>query len=118
MGLPKPNLRTQWSNRFGPSFWPIITDPTLEDWARICDVVSVTAPRSWASPMVRSATWICDGRFSSVSGVTLPSWSAPATVNALKVEPGSNAEPTARFWSPSLGPLRGSMTSAVAPLGR
>ena len=20
---------------FGPSFWPIITDPTFEDWARI-----------------------------------------------------------------------------------
>ena len=89
MGLPKPNRRTHWSKRFGPSFWPIITEPTLEDCARISAVVSVTAPRSCASPIVRSATWICGGRSNSVVGLISLSSSAPATVNALKVEPGS-----------------------------
>ena len=99
-------------------------------------MVSVSGPRSWASPIVRSATWIWGGRSNWVCGVILCSSSAPATVKALKVEPGSKAEPTARFSSAPLGaaarslgstrgqlamariaPLRGSITSAVAPLG-
>ena len=63
--------------------------PTLLDWARIWAVVSVTGPRACDSPMSRSATWICGGRSKGVSGVTVPSSSAPATVNALNVEPGS-----------------------------
>ena len=63
--------------------------PTLLDWARICAVVSVTHPRSWASPIVRSATWICGARLNEVCGVTSPCSSAPATVKGLNVEPGS-----------------------------
>ena len=39
--------------------------------------------------IVRSATWMDGGRLNVVSGVTLPSSMAPATVIALKVEPGS-----------------------------
>ena len=52
-------------------------------------MVSVTGPRTCDSPMVRSATWICGGRSNGVLGVIVPSCSAPATVKALKVEPGS-----------------------------
>ena len=51
------------------------------------DIVSV--PRGWDSSITRSATWIVGGRSKTVSGLTTPSSSAPATVNALKVEPGS-----------------------------
>ena len=51
--------------------------------------MSETEPRSCASPMVRSATWIFGGRLNIVSGLTMPSCSAPATVTILKVEPGS-----------------------------
>ena len=67
----------------------IVIAPTLIDCDRICAVVSVTQPRSSASWIVRSATWIGGGRLNDVSGVTTPSVSAPATVNALNVEPGS-----------------------------
>ena len=51
--------------------------------------LSVMAPRSCASPIVRSATSIWGGRWKSDDGVISPSSSAPATVKALKVEPGS-----------------------------
>ena len=51
--------------------------------------LKVPPPPSWASPTVRSATWISGGTDMVVSGVTRPSSIAPATVNALKVEPGS-----------------------------
>ncbi len=86
---PKPNRRTHLSKRSLPSLSPIITEPTFEDWARISDTVSVSAPRAWASPIVRSATWIWGGRSSLVVGLISFSSSAPATVNALNVDPGS-----------------------------
>ena len=98
--------------------------------------VSVPPPPSWASPIVRSATWIVGPIVNCVRGVTMRSSIAPATVNALKVEPGSYVNPTARFTraysgaSPillastrgqfaiaSTSPLRGSITTAVAPRG-
>ncbi len=65
------------------------TVPTFEDCARICEVVRSTVPRSCASSIVRSATVIVGGRWKMSSGETTPSCSAPATVNALNVEPGS-----------------------------
>ncbi len=89
VGLPKPNSRTQWSKRFSLSSRPILMAPTFEDCARIWEVVSASGPRTCDSPMVRSATWIVGGRSKTVSGVTLRSCSAPATVNALNVDPGS-----------------------------
>ena len=89
MGLPKPNRRTHLSKRSLPSFRPIITEPTFEDWARIWAVLSVIAPRPCASSIVRSATWIWGGRSNLVVGLISFSSSAPATVKALKVEPGS-----------------------------
>jgi hypothetical protein len=47
------------------------------------------ATPSWASSIVRSATWIAGPSEKLVSGLTTRSDSAAATVNALKVEPGS-----------------------------
>ncbi len=67
----------------------MVIAPTLLDWARICPVVIVSHPRDSASEIERSATWMVGGRLNDESGVTLPSSIAPATVNALKVEPGS-----------------------------
>jgi hypothetical protein len=87
--LPNPNSRTQWSKRVLPSRSPIVIAPTLLDWARIWPVVIVSQPRGCESEIERSATWIVGGRLKVVSGVTLPSSMAPATVNALNVEPGS-----------------------------
>ena len=49
----------------------------------------VSQPRACASLISRSATCSTGGRVNGVVGVTLPSSSAPATVNALNVEPGS-----------------------------
>ena len=46
-------------------------------------------PVPCASLMVRSATWICGPTRKAVSGRTTLEASAPATVNDLKVEPGS-----------------------------
>ena len=86
---PNPNRRTHLSNRFAPSFRPIITEPTFDDCARIVATSLTPPPPSCASPIVRSATWIRDGTDSSVSGLTSPSSIAPDTVIALKVEPGS-----------------------------
>ena len=86
---PKPNLRTHLSNRSAPSFRPIITDPTLDDSFRICETVLIPPPPSCASPTVRSATVISGDTSSVVPGSTSPSDSAPATVKALNVEPGS-----------------------------
>ena len=93
-------------------------------------------PVPCASLMVRSATWICGPTRKAVSGRTTLEASAPATVNDLKVEPGSYVKPTARFtrahagasstrFASTLGqfaiasrsPVRGSITIAVAPLG-
>ncbi len=39
--------------------------------------------------ILRSATWSTGGMLNGVVGDTTPSWSAPATVIALNVEPGS-----------------------------
>ena len=89
VGRPKPNFSTQPLKRSAPSFMPMVIAPTLLDWARISAVVSVTEPRSWDSPIVRSATWMVGARPNEVLGVTTLSSSAPATVKALKVEPGS-----------------------------
>ena len=90
VGLPKPKRCTQRSNFRAPSLRPIITEPTFEDWARMSD----TAQRHAAAVVrlpdhpVRHA----DLRRQVERGVGLDqalSWSAPDTVNALKVEPGS-----------------------------
>ena len=89
VGRPKPKRRTQRSKLSLPMRWPIVIAPTLLDCARISPVVSVTVPRGCDSPMMRSATRIVGGSVNVVRGVTVPSSSAPATVNALKVEPGS-----------------------------
>ena len=61
----------------------------FEESLRISLVVMVSKPWSWASWISRSATSSTGGRPNFVSGVTLPSSSAAATVNALNVEPGS-----------------------------
>ena len=87
--LPKPKRRTQWSKRSGPSSMPIFTEPTFDDWARMSPTVSVTCPRGWDSLISRSATWSVGGRSNSDWGSISFSSSAPATVKALKVEPGS-----------------------------
>ncbi len=89
VGLPNPKRRTQASKGALPSRWPIVTAPTFEDCWRIPAVLSVTGPRGCDSPISRSATLIVGARLNCDSGVTLPSSSAPATVKALKVEPGS-----------------------------
>jgi hypothetical protein len=89
VGRPKPKRRTQRSNAAPPSRCPIMIAPTLLDWPRMPAVDSVAHPRGCDSPISRSATVMVGGRLNSVSGVTLPSSSAPATVNALNVEPGS-----------------------------
>ena len=68
---------------------PILIAPTLLDWARICAVVSVSSACSVSSWMVLSATWIWSGMSKGVLGVISPCWSAPETVIALNVEPGS-----------------------------
>ena len=86
---PKPKRRTQPSKRRSPSFIPMVIAPTLLDCERICAVVSVSKPRCSFSPIVRSATLISGARLNEVCGVTTRSWSAPATVKGLKVEPGS-----------------------------
>ena len=69
---PNPNARTHWSKRVAPTFRPMVTAPTLLEWARICAVVSVSWPRCSASPMVRSATWISGARSKVLCGVTIP----------------------------------------------
>ena len=66
-----------------------MTVPTLEERARMSAVVSVPPPPSCASPISRSATWIVGGTWNCVSGSISPSSSAPATVKALNVDPGS-----------------------------
>ena len=72
-----------------PSFSPIVTAPTLEEWARIWATLIVSVPRGSASEIVRLATRMLGGSVNEVSGVTTPSSSAAETVNALKVDPGS-----------------------------
>ena len=89
VGLPKPKRRTHWSNRRAPMRRSISAAPTLEDSAMMPAVERVSQPRAWESVISRSATWSTGGRSNIVSGVTSPSSSAEATVNALKVEPGS-----------------------------
>ena len=136
VGSENPKRRTQASNFAVPSFSPIVTVPTFDDWARMSATVSVPPPPSCASWIVRSATRIVGPIVNFVRGVTSLSSIAPATVNALKVEPGSYVKPTARFWRAysgassmlfasmrgqlaiaSTSPLRGSITTAVAPRG-
>ena len=72
-----------------PRSLPIWIAPTLLDWARISAVVSVSSPCSVSSWIVRSATWIWSGTLKPVVGVIRPCCSAPETVKALNVEPGS-----------------------------
>jgi hypothetical protein len=76
-------------NFSAPTSSPIVTAPTFEDWARIRPTLIVSVPRSSASSIVRSATWMLGASVNSVVGVTSFSSSAAETVNALKVEPGS-----------------------------
>ncbi len=136
MGLPKPNRRTHLSKRFAPSFSPIITEPTFDDSFRICATLLTPPPPSCASPTVRSATVIVGVTEIVVPGCTRCSSIAPDTVIALKVEPGSKFAWMARFCrayagAPSMllastrgqfarariSPVRGSITTAVAPCG-
>ena len=79
------------SSRTGsaPSFMPISSAPMLLECLRIWATVSVSSPWASASWIWRSATCSTDGMLNWVSGLTTPSWSAPATVIALNVEPGS-----------------------------
>ena len=58
---------------------------TLRIWA----TDSVSWPWDSASLIRRSATCSTDGMFNCVAGLTTPSCTAPATVIALNVEPGS-----------------------------
>ena len=76
MGRPKPKRLIHCEKRVAPSFIPIVTAPTLEDWARISEVVRVTGPRGCDSPIVRSATWIWGGRSNVVVGLTVADGSA------------------------------------------
>ena len=136
VGRPKPKRRTHLSKRLAPSLRPIITEPTFDDSASIWATVLVPPPPSCASPTVRSATVISYGTSSVVPGSTSFSSSAPETVKALNVEPGSKLAWMARFWraysgapstlfastrgqfaSASTWPVRGSSTTAVAPTG-
>jgi hypothetical protein len=64
------------------------TAPTFEERARMSETVKMP-PVPCASLMTRSATWISGPMLKRVSGRTTFSDSAPATVNDLKVEPGS-----------------------------
>ena len=89
VGEPKPNPRTHLSKRMSPSFRPIITVPTFDERARMSATDRFPFPPSCASPTTRSATWISDGTSRRVSGLMMPSSSAPAIVKGLKVEPGS-----------------------------
>ena len=89
VGVPKPKRRTHWSKRLAPSRRPISAAPTFEDSARMPATSRVSQPRACASLISRSATCRIGGSVNGVVGVTLPSSSAPATVNALNVEPGS-----------------------------
>ena len=66
-----------------------VTAPTFDERWRICETVIVSVPRTSASWITRSATWIEYGRVNYVSGVTMRSDSTPATVTSLKSEPGS-----------------------------
>ena len=52
-------------------------------------MVSIPPPPVCASPITRSATWIVGPTSKAVLGVISRSSSAPATVKALNVEPGS-----------------------------
>ena len=61
----------------------------LLEYLRICATVSVSYPWSSASWICLSANWSTGGMSNWVFGETTPFWSAPATVIALKVEPGS-----------------------------
>ena len=71
--------------------------PTFDEYDRIFATVSVSVPRSSASWMHLSATWMHGGSLNVDRGVTSPSVSAPATVTSLNTEPGSNTSVTAWF---------------------
>ena len=51
--------------------------PTFDECERICATDIVSVPRSSASWMIRSATWIEYGSVNAVGGVTIFSESAP-----------------------------------------
>ena len=118
VGLPKPKRRTHWSKRRAPSVRPISAAPTLEDSARMPATARVSQPRSCASLISRSATWRTGGRLNVVDGVTLPSSSAPATVNALNVEPGSYVAPVARLRHRVVGRLVELVRVDARPVGQ
>ena len=79
----------QLASRSGPTRPASVTAPTFEERARIWPTVIVSVPRSSASWMTLSATWIEYGSENEVNGVTRWSESAAATVTSLNVDPGS-----------------------------
>jgi hypothetical protein len=107
--------------------------PTFEERETISATVIRSVPRSCASWMTRSATWIEGGSVYAVEGETRPSASTAVAVTSLKVEPGSYVSSTARFRCTARGtvpkrfasspgttaiarmsPVRGSRTTALA----
>ena len=75
----------------------IVTVPTFDERCRICATDMRSVPRSSASWMRRSATWIEYASVNSVRGVIRCCDSAPAIVTTLNTEPGSKTSVTAWF---------------------
>ncbi len=91
MALPKPSLWIQRLSAVWPRRWrAIVTVPTFDDSARICETVSFSVlcvARVLDRLVVeRHAVRHREDR---VSGVTTPCCSAAPIVTTLKVEPGS-----------------------------
>src|ERR1700751_2194703 len=72
--------------------------PMLLETRRIPAVVRGSYPWDSASRIVLPWTDSCGGMANDVLGVIRPSCSAPATVIALNVEPGSYVKETAWSW--------------------
>ena len=113
---PKPNCVIHFCM---PDSWryfrAIVTVPTFDERARICATVIVSVPRSSASWMRRSATWIEYGSVNFVCGVTSCSESAAPIVTTLNTEPGSKTSDTAVFCcSPRVADLFASDDGACA----
>ena len=88
VGAPKPKRWIQWFMRFAPTFAPIRSAPMLEDWARILDREGVRRPRLGVGHRPVGVVELGRQVEERVGG-DLASSSAPATVNALNVDPGS-----------------------------
>ncbi len=98
---PKPSASNMVPMRSGGMRSMILAAPMLEDFWITCDTVS--SPPGWSSLMVQPPMLMCPGAvWISVSGVTMPSSRAAATVNGFRVEPGSKRSVTERLrvWRP------------------